>query len=118
MTPPLPTPLAAVEAMARALHDVTHPSRNWERAPAVYHDSWRADAQSALTALCALHPGIQAVLDGEAVVVPRDATPEMHTAGAMTIIRRNQSRSLVIYAAMLATSPYAPPAPGEEEKPA
>lgn len=67
-TPPLPTPLAAVEAMARAM------------STAYGYDVWRQHAADVLTALSAdghalvnlaLYPGVADVIAGSAVVVPK-----------------------------------------------
>lgn len=77
-----------VEAMARAMHDRAG-WNNWERT----EHEWRERATAALTALCTLHPGVAALLSGEAVAVPRGnlrrlaRTAEM-SAGIMRDTRR------------------------------
>jgi hypothetical protein len=112
-----------VEAMARAMCEALYPSA-WPSVPASQRAPWDAQAQAALTALCALHPGISAVLDGSAVVVPREATVVMQNAaveaaemgGGMSWSNRSpQSVARVAYRAMLASSPYAtPPSPAAD----
>lgn len=138
-TPPLPTPLAAVEAMAQGACEHLYP-RAWRSLPEDQRSGWRAQEAAALTALCALHPGIRAVIEGSAVVVPREATPlpeltsEMARAlpgGGMDDSTFSQIEdaldlaeapstaggrwlTLVERIAALKASPYAPPAPGAE----
>lgn len=69
--PMTPTHLAAVEAMARAIEKSLMPSSD-------EYAHWVGQATAALTALTTLHPGIGAVLRGEAVVVPRKLLAEAH----------------------------------------
>lgn len=113
-----PTELAAEEAMARvkngreilamaqaaALTKTPNKVRLWE-------------ATAALRTLTTLHPGIGAVLRGEAVVVPMEATGAMLSSGGrraddFMTERGPYPRTQAVYRAMLAASPYAPSAGG------
>ena len=109
-----------IEAMARAICCPGNLSCNCSSMSL----AWRPEATAALTALCTLRPDVSAVLRGEAVVVPREATTEMLLAplhvglpwdqrdplGALPGHRVMESRvdlRPTIYRAMLAASPYA-----------
>ena len=96
-------------------------------------------ATAALTALCTLRPDVAAVLRGEAVAVPREATPEMRRANwlgqyslanavqavpasietviALTERRMNDAgqreNDHSAYRAMLEASPYAQETPND-----
>lgn len=62
-----------IEAMARAVYEARngYGCKAWARLPELYHAPYKHDATAALTALCALHPGVRALIAGEAVAVPR-----------------------------------------------
>ena len=116
---------ALIEAMARAMcQQALGPKQCpcWGKAfkCADAHPSEQATA--ALTALCAARPDVAALLAGEAVAVPREATPEMcasFVTGQYDPIDREACAQAGIfpkaehewafmgYRAMLAASPYA-----------
>ncbi len=71
-----------IEAMARAIEAA---SGSWfEAAPDAVDDC----AERALTALCTLHPGVAALLSGEAVAVPRGILESL-CADAEALLRHN-----------------------------
>jgi nucleoid DNA-binding protein len=72
----------------------------------------RSQATAALTALCTLHPGVRALLSGEAVAVPRIATWEMCEAGRDA--GSDEESWGGIYAAFISRSPYAQETPDAE----
>jgi hypothetical protein len=82
-----------IEAMARA-----HAKRFMADADTT------AAMQDGLNALIALHPGVRALLDGEAVAVPREATEEMAAAGNEAM---DDGMLSGVWFAMLRASPYA-----------
>ena len=107
------TPDDLAEKVARAIWDCTPRRPSWDEGTLIepgnellrtFREATRAEANAAIDAI----PGVRDVVEGRAVVVPREATPEMHMAGATTVVRRGNSRSLTLYRAMLASSPYAP----------
>jgi len=91
-----------VEKVARAIWETNNGP--WDLASDAGRLAVRREANAAIDAI----PGLRDVIEGRAVVVPREATPEMHMAGATAVVRRGNSRSLTLYRAMLAASPYAP----------
>lgn len=109
-----------VEAMARAIHASDDHGLDWADETAFGRSIYRENVTAALTALCAIHPGILDVIEGRAVVVPREATEEMIEAGFDAAdgwfeIDGDKGPWLrsdgfaAAYAAMLASSPYATP---------
>lgn len=76
---------------------------------------YRKAATTALTTLCAARPDVAALLRGEAVAVPREATEAMETAGFTRVFQPGETWRKCArdtYRAMLAASPYA-----QEDKP-
>lgn len=68
--------------------------------------------EEGVEALCAARPDVAALLAGEAVAVPREATPEMLNAAREWAITKygrgiGQDAAIGCYRAMLAASPYA-----------
>ena len=125
---PDPNPRAA-EAMARAIYDACKPLQDpkWDEVTAAWLERRKAvtQANAALTALCALHPGVREVIEGSAVVVPREATEAMIEAGFDAAdgwfeIDGDKGPWLrsdgfeAAYRAQLAASPYAQPAAATE----
>lgn len=92
-----------IEAMARAIQkraETLDPGVTWEE--------WEPEAAAALAALRAARPDVAAVLDGEAIAVPREATWEMvRAAGYRPQPDPEPLMYPAIYRAMLAASPYA-----------
>jgi len=66
---------AIVEAVARAIHEGRNGGgASWLSRAKAYKQPYLGDARAALTALCAAHPGVAAVLRKEAVAVAVEAS--------------------------------------------
>ena len=112
-TPAAPAwPAALIEAMARAMRVDADGRDDWQ-ADDDLRKAWLASGIVALGALCASRPDIAAILRGEAVAVPREATKEMLIAAAVVDNNayaggaQHGADDESIYYAMLAASPYA-----------
>ena len=93
-----------IEAMARAMClSVWGDELHWT--------GCRPQATAALSALCTLHPGVCAILSGEAVAVPRIATWEMCEAARDA--GSDEASWGGIYTAFISRSPYAKETPDD-----
>lgn len=109
-----------IEAMARAIRegwrerdDMRGETVEWEDMERDERWHCMAQGRDALEALRAARPDVAALLDGEAVAVPKEPTPDMTGEAVMVAIRvaRNGAKAmdqiLAMWDAMLAASPYA-----------
>lgn len=113
-----PTHAELVEAMARAIHEGRNgPGTAWLSRAKAYRQPYLTDADRALATLCTLIPGLPALLDGTARVVPVEATSHMALSAmdrppeVATNERLPWQLYADIYRAMISASPYATPEP-------
>ena len=122
-------PAEIVERVARALYDHEHASllednaRRWalENRDAWLREYWRKAATAALAALPLSPAALEALMKGEAVVVPCEPTPDMTWKARVEVAQYAKENSLdfaheaavVAYAVMISASPYRIPPPKE-----
>lgn len=110
-----PTRAELVEAMARAIHEGRNgPVAAWLSRAKAYRQPYLTDADRALATLCTLIPGLPALLDGTARVVPVDAVERMLNLKALYVLEGDAEWTLTeMFAALnaIAASPYASPTP-------
>ncbi len=102
-----------IEAMARAICAERGTDPEWpHNGGPGWWTTYRGDAEEALTALRTARPDVAALLDGEALAVPKEPTTTMLNEGGSTIHLAAPkdpltTTALHVFKDMLAASPYA-----------